>query len=101
MEVNLEPVLDYIKAQNYKALEHEQNAKRDTGMDKWQVCIAYSVMLCSSMHSHTSCWCISFLTQSLCMSDAFAPLCCILCPCKASKIKSLHKMLVLPAALCS
>lgn len=37
MEVNLEPVLDYIKAQNYKALEHEQNAKRLTGMNKWEV----------------------------------------------------------------
>ena len=37
MEVNLEPVLDYIKAQNYKALEYEQNAKRVSGMNKWTV----------------------------------------------------------------
>ena len=37
MEVNLEPVLDYIKAQNYKALEYEQNAKRDAAMNKWTV----------------------------------------------------------------
>ena len=37
MEVNLEPVLDYLKAQNYKALEHEQSAKRAAGMDKWEV----------------------------------------------------------------
>ncbi len=37
MEVNLEPVLDYIKAQNYKALEYEQNAKRESSMNKWQV----------------------------------------------------------------
>ena len=37
MEVNLDPVMDYIKAQNYKALEHEQNAKRLAGMDKWEV----------------------------------------------------------------
>lgn len=37
MEVNLEPVLDYLKAQNYKALEHEQSAKRVAGMDKWEV----------------------------------------------------------------
>ncbi|KAL3143563.1 hypothetical protein ABBQ38_002360 [Trebouxia sp. C0009 RCD-2024] len=36
MEVNLEPVLDYLKAQNYKALEHEQSAKRVAGMDKWE-----------------------------------------------------------------
>lgn len=35
MEVNLEPVLDYIKAQNYKALEYEQNAKRVSAMSKW------------------------------------------------------------------
>ena len=37
MEVNLEPVLDYLKAQNYKALEHEQSAKRVAGMNKWEV----------------------------------------------------------------
>jgi septin family protein len=37
MEVNLEPVLDYIKAQNYKALEYEQNAKRVSSMNKWEV----------------------------------------------------------------
>lgn len=37
MEVNLEPVLDYIKAQNYKALEYEQNAKREASMSKWEV----------------------------------------------------------------
>ena len=37
MEVNLEPVLDYIKAQNYKALEFEQNAKRVASMSKWTV----------------------------------------------------------------
>ncbi len=37
MEVNLEPVLDYIKAQNYKALEYEQNAKRESSMNKWEV----------------------------------------------------------------
>ncbi|DBA79391.1 TPA: hypothetical protein ACH3X2_000037 [Trebouxia sp. C0005] len=36
MEVNLEPVLDYIKAQNYKALEYEQNAKREASMSKWE-----------------------------------------------------------------
>ena len=41
MEVNLEPVLDYIKAQNYKALEHEQNAKREAAMHKWEVSIAF------------------------------------------------------------
>ena len=39
MEVNLEPVLDYIKAQNYKALEFEQNAKRVASMSKWTVSI--------------------------------------------------------------
>ena len=38
MEVNLEPVIDHIKAQNFKALQHEQNAKRETAMSKWQVC---------------------------------------------------------------
>lgn len=38
MEVNLEPVLDYLKAQNHKALEHEQSAKRIAGMQKWEVC---------------------------------------------------------------
>ena len=37
MEVNLEPVLDYLKAQNHKALEHEQSAKRAAGMQKWEV----------------------------------------------------------------
>ena len=37
MEVNLEPVLDYLKAQNQKALEHEQSAKRVAGMQKWEV----------------------------------------------------------------
>lgn len=37
MEVNLEPVLDYIKAQNYRALEYEQNAKRVSAMSKWTV----------------------------------------------------------------
>lgn len=37
MEVNLEPVLDYLKAQNHKALEHEQSAKRVAGMNKWEV----------------------------------------------------------------
>lgn len=37
MEVNLEPVLDYLKTQNHKALEHEQSAKRVAGMNKWEV----------------------------------------------------------------
>jgi len=49
MEVNLEPVLDYIKAQNYKALEHEQNAKREAGMNKWEVsalCLAVEAHQC-------------------------------------------------------
>ena len=50
MEVNLEPVLDYIKAQNYKALEYEQNAKRDAAMNKWTV----SPLSCCS--SHTVCF---------------------------------------------
>lgn len=49
MEVNLEPVLDYIKAQNYKALEYEQNAKRVSSMNKWEVC-------CHPLkHESTSC----------------------------------------------
>lgn len=36
MEVNLDPVIDHIQAQNLKALEHEQNAKREAAMSKWQ-----------------------------------------------------------------
>lgn len=36
MEVNLDPVIEHIKAQNLRALEHEQNAKRETSMSKWQ-----------------------------------------------------------------
>lgn len=85
MEVNLEPVLDYIKAQNYKALEHEQNAKRDTGMDKWEVWIACSEISCCSLHSRTACWWIRFLAQSLCTCDAIAHLCRGLCPSKPSQ----------------
>ena len=37
MEVNLDPVIDHIQSQNLKALEHEQNAKREAAMSKWQV----------------------------------------------------------------
>jgi septin 7 len=36
LEVTLDPVLDYIKAQQYKALEHEQNAKRVHAMTKFE-----------------------------------------------------------------
>ena len=39
MEVNLDPVIDHIQSQNLKALEHEQNAKREAAMSKWQVYI--------------------------------------------------------------
>lgn len=60
MEVNLEPVLDYIKAQNYKALEYEQNAKRVSAMSKWtvrcmhaarQFLVSFPVDYCTSTHN--------------------------------------------------
>ena len=90
MEVNLEPVLDYIKAQNYKALEHEQNAKRDTGMNKWEVYTACSGISCSRMHSQVAYRWNRFLAQSLCMCDAYTPI-LQLGPLQTNKLWSIHE----------
>ena len=55
MEVNLDPVIDHIQAQNLKALEHEQNAKREAAMSKWQVYILRQQLQQPDCHVHCSC----------------------------------------------